>query len=191
MAYGSSSSEKTLAQWRGVRGWPRLGRDWFAGVSDALVSVFFPAGCRICDLLLTSASRVPICEECLASFVPVPQIACEICGRPLPGWTRNPGQTLLCPACQDKTYAFDLARSFAVYEGALVEAILLLKFEQIGPLGAWFAERLARVVRGEGDAMAADVVVPVPLHRERERERGYNQAALLSQPPGEAAAPAA
>jgi ComF family protein len=182
MAEGSSSGEKASAQGRGVRGWPQPGRGWFTGVSDALVSVFFPAGCRICDRLLTSASRVPLCEECLASFVPAPKIACEICGRPLPGWTQNPGQALLCPACQDKTYAFDRARSFAMYEDALVEAILLLKFEQIAPLGAWFAERLAEVVRGEGDVLAADVVVPVPLHREREKERGYNQAALLSRP---------
>jgi ComF family protein len=89
---------------------------------------------------------------------------------------------LLCPACRDKTYAFERARSFAVYEGALVRAILLLKYEQIEPLGAWFAERLAGLVKEQGSALAADVVVPVPLHRQRERERGYNQAALLSQP---------
>jgi ComF family protein len=82
----------------------------------------------------------------------------------------------------EKTYAFDRARSFAVYEDGLVEAILLLKFEQIEPLGAWFAERLAEVVLGEGNTMTADAVVPVPLHREREQERGYNQAALLSRP---------
>jgi predicted amidophosphoribosyltransferase len=63
-----------------------------------------------------------------------------------------------------------------------VRAILLLKFEQIEPLGAWFADRLGEVVNGEADLLAADVVVPVPLHCERERERGYNQAALLSKP---------
>ncbi|HKV62885.1 MAG TPA: ComF family protein [Candidatus Acidoferrum sp.] len=62
----------------------------------------------------------------------------------------------------------------------MVRAILLLKFEQIEPLGTWFAERLAELVKTEPDALAADVVVPVPLHRQRERERGYNQAALLS-----------
>jgi predicted amidophosphoribosyltransferase len=89
---------------------------------------------------------------------------------------------LLCPACQDRTYAFEKARSFAVYEGAVVRAILLLKFEQIEPLGARFAERLAELVNTKGDALAADVVVPVPLHRERQRDRGYNQAALLSKP---------
>jgi predicted amidophosphoribosyltransferase len=51
------------------------------------------------------------------------------------GWTREPEQPLLCPACRDNTYAFDRARSFALYEDALVRAILLLKFEQIEPLG--------------------------------------------------------
>jgi competence protein ComFC len=69
-----------------------------------------------------------------------------------------------------------------VYEGSLVRAILLLKFERIEPLGVWFADRLAEAVGNEKDVLRADVVVPVPLHRERERERGYNQAALLSKP---------
>jgi len=87
---------------------------------------------------------------------------------------------LLCPACQGKTYAFDRARSFAVYEQAIVRAILLLKFEQIEPLVAWFAERLVEVVNSEAEWLAADVVVPVPLHCER--ERGYNQSAFLSKP---------
>jgi ComF family protein len=173
---------------RGVRGAETAGRRWLAGIGDALVSVFFPAGCRICEELLTSASRVPICEACLASFVSVPQPACEVCGRPLPAFANEPaslqneGRALLCQACRDKTYAFERARSFAVYEGALVQAILLLKYEQIEPLGAWFAERLAELVKVQGSALAADVVVPVPLHRQRERERGYNQAALLSKP---------
>jgi len=39
------------------------------------------------------------------------------------------------PSLPDRTYAFDRARSFAVYEDAVVRAILLLKFEQIEPLG--------------------------------------------------------
>ena len=175
MVDGNSSSGISAARHGGVRG-------WLAEVGDAIVSVFFPAGCRICERLLTTASRVPICDDCLESFERVPNIHCEVCGRPLAGLARNPEQTLLCPACQDKTYAFDHTRSFAVYQGALVRAILLLKFEQIEPLGAWFAQRLAELANAEGERLAADVVVPVPLHRERERERGYNQAALISKP---------
>ncbi len=116
------------------------------------------------------------------SFQRILGIACEVCGLPLPGLAQHEGEPLLCPACQEKTYAFDRARSFAVYADSLVRAILLLKFERIEPLGAWFADRLAEVVSAEGDRLAADVVVPVPLHRQRERERGYNQAALVSKP---------
>src|SRR5260370_26987560 len=157
-------------------------RGWVAEMGDAVGRVFFPSGCRICDRLLTSASRVPLCEECLSSFARVPNIVCEVCGRPLSGLEQRVGEPLLCPACQDKTYAFDRARSFAVYEAAVVRAILLLRFEQIERLGAWFAQRLAEGVSAQGDMLATDVVVAVPLHRERERERGYNQAALVSKP---------
>ena len=157
-------------------------RSWLGAAGDALISIVFPAGCRICDELLADARRVPLCDACVGSFQPVPRPFCEICGRPLPGLTTLERELALCPACRDRTYAFERARSFAIYEGALARAILLLKFEQIEPLGVWFAQRLAEIAVGEGKAMAADVVVPVPLHSERERERGYNQAALLSKP---------
>lgn len=157
-------------------------RSWLAAATDALVSVIFPADCRICGELLVDSSRVPICPKCLASFDRISSAVCEICGCPLSGLQLKEGQPRLCPACQNKTYGFDGARNFAIYQGSLVRAILLLKFEQIEPLGAWFAERLAEVVSKESDRLAADVVVPVPLHRQRERERGYNQASLISQP---------
>lgn len=137
---------------------------------DALVSVFFPAGCRICDRLLTGASRVPICQECLNSFEAVPERKCEICGQPLPALTVTEDEGLVCRACQEKTYAFERARSYGMYDGELVRAILFLKFERIEPLGRWFAERLTAVARCEGRTLAADVVVPVRLHRDRERE---------------------
>ena len=182
MADRSSSSGITAGQRISVPGRIRHGRGWLSEISDALISVVFPSGCRICERLLTSASRVPICQECLSSFVRIPGIVCEVCGRPLPGLVKKEGESPLCPACQQKIYTFDRARSFAVYADAVVRAILLLKFEQIEPLGVWFSERLAEMVNADGDRLSADVVVPVPLHREREKERGYNQAALLSNP---------
>ncbi|HEY6946470.1 MAG TPA: ComF family protein [Candidatus Acidoferrum sp.] len=157
-------------------------RVWLTAAGDGLVSVIFPAGCRICGQLITDSRRVPICRECFDSFEQIPPIICETCGRPVAGLAQKEHQPRLCPACQERTYAFDCARSFAIYDGTLVRAILLLKFEQIDPLGAWFAERLTQLVRNEAERLAADVVVPVPLHRERERERGYNQAALISKP---------
>jgi predicted amidophosphoribosyltransferase len=157
-------------------------RSWLTTVSDGLVSTIFPADCRICGEPLVDSRRAPICPKCLDSFGRIPANICEICGCPLFGLRPNEELPRLCPACQNRTYRFDWARSFAIYQGALVRAILLLKFEQIEPLGAWFAEKLAEVLGSGRDRFSADVVVPVPLHRQRERERGYNQAALISKP---------
>ena len=160
---------------RGVRG-------WLAEASDAIVSLFFPAECRICDKLLTRASRVPICPECLASFEAPPVNKCELCWQPLVEITAAGGEPLVCRACQQKTYAFERARNFGLYDGPLVRAILLLKWERIEPLGSWFAQRLAEMAAREAQLLAGDIVVPVPLHRDRERERGFNQAGLISKP---------
>jgi competence protein ComFC len=86
-----------------------------------------------------------------------------------------------CFACQGRTYAFARVRSYAAYEGKLIRAVVMLKFERIEPLAAWFATRLAAVAEREG--LAADVVVSVPLHRQTQRERGYyNQADLIVRP---------
>ena len=157
-------------------------RGWLVEASDAVVSVFFPAGCRICDKLLLRAIRVPFCEECLASFEAPLERKCEVCGQSLAWMAVREGEPLECRACQQKTYAFERARSFGIYDGALVRAILILKWERMEPLGAWFADRLAEMAGREEDRLAADVVVPVPLHRDRERQRGYNQAGLISKP---------
>jgi len=86
----------------------------------------------------------------------------------------------VCIACRSEKFHFDRARSFARYQGSLVRAIVLLKFEEMEPLADWFADRLVGVVRENGQALEADVIVPVPLDKIRRRERGFNQAELLS-----------
>lgn len=161
--------------------WTRV-TGWLAEARDSLVSIAFPAPCRLCDRLLVTASRVPVCGECLASFVPVPQPFCACCGRWILSGLAAQSRQPLCRLCLLDTYAFDRARSYAVYDGAVVPAMILLKYEAIEPLGKWFAGRLAEVVRRESESLAADVVVPVPLHRDRQRERGYNQADLIARP---------
>jgi ComF family protein len=157
---------------------------WLAVAGDALVSVFFPAGCRLCERALLRASTVPICEECLGSFPALGGAGCERCGQPLATWSLSgseearSAEDLLCPQCQERMYGFDRTRSYALYKGSIVRAIMLLKFERVEPLGRWFAERLVEVARRE--ELSVDMVVPVPLHRLRERERGYNQADLIA-----------
>ncbi len=171
----SSPLPSARSRGRGVRG-------WLAEAGDAVVSVFFPAGCRICDNLLVHSTRVPICGECLDSFAAIPDKSCEICGQALAALPANEAEPLTCRACQQKTYAFERARSYGIYDAALVRALILLKWERIEPQGEWFAGRLAELVQRESGILQADIVVPVPLHRDRERQRGYNQAGLISKP---------
>lgn len=92
-----------------VRGARRGVRGWLAETSDALVSVFFPGGCRICDRSLVRASRVPICDACLDSFEALPSGKCDVYGQPLPSFSGAEEAGLVCPACQQKTYAFERA----------------------------------------------------------------------------------
>jgi predicted amidophosphoribosyltransferase len=153
-------------------------------LSGALASVIFPSDCRICESLLTTASRLPICDDCLASFLRNPLESGHVCGVP---W-RVPGESdeefAICPECREHKYGFERARSYGQYEGALVRAILLLKYERIEPLGRWFAERLREVILAE----RGDMVVPVPLHTQRKKERvqpGGTVRAAAGQAPGD------
>lgn len=155
---------------------------WLDSFAGALASVVFPSGCRLCEALLTRPDRLPLCNDCLASFRRLPAEVCARCGQP---WT-DPGATAasgaVCRECSARGFAFDAARSFGLYEGSLARAIVLLKYEQIEPLGVWFAKRL-REVHGELlQNWEADMVVPVPLHRTRQKERGFNQVDLFGRP---------
>jgi ComF family protein len=110
---------------------------------------------------------------------------CFCCGRPFASPIAGLSAQPLCRLCRVSFYAFDRARSFAVYNEALSKAIVLLKYEEVVPLGDWFASRLAEILRRAADIDSewrADVVVPVPLHTDRRRERGYNQAELIARP---------
>lgn len=88
----------------------------------------------------------------------------------------------MCRLCREGTYAFERARSFAVYDDVAQSAILLLKHHEVTHLGEWFAERLAEMIGKHPDDFNADIVVPVPLHSARRRSRGYNQAELIARP---------
>jgi ComF family protein len=159
-------------------------RPAFREALDALASLVFPAPCRICEATLTTASRIPVCSTCLSSLQPLAGAGCQKCGRPFVSdvAAASTAAQPLCHLCRRDVYHFDLARSFAVYNDAMVRAIVLLKYHAVTPLGGWFAARLAEVVARNPKAFAADVVVPVPLHASRLRERGYNQAELIARP---------
>lgn len=151
---------------------------------EALVSLVLPAPCRLCARMLDTGNRIPFCWACLDALAqPLPEPICSRCGRPIVSTAVAEGSSLpTCHLCRGGVYDFDLARSFGAYNPRMARAVLLLKYANVTPLGAWFAERLVRIVERESQAFAADLVVPVPLDRGRLRDRGYNQAELIAKP---------
>lgn len=149
---------------------------------DALASLAAPAPCRICEETLVTASRVPVCQSCLERMPRLEEPLCARCGRFFPSGVPADVTTPLCQLCRRDIYAFTCARSFAIYERETVQAITLLKYEAISPLGGWFADRLVELVARHPALQAVDTIVPVPLHPTRQKERGFNQAELIARP---------
>lgn len=154
----------------------------FKTALDALSSILVPAPCRVCGEALTEASAIPICSKCLSSFQRITEPMCQVCGHPFVSPAAMQTPRPMCRLCRKSLYAFDRARSFAVYSDALFEAIILMKYEEVTRLGQWFADRLTELDDFGSEAWRPDVIVPVPLHPERRRERGYNQAELVASP---------
>ena len=151
---------------------------------EALASLAFPAPCRICTRILDTGSPIPFCHSCTEALTQtLPEPLCSQCGRPIVSAVAAEGMSLpLCHLCRSQVYAFDFARSFGAYTPRMSRAILLLKYGNVAPIGAWFARRLAGLIEREPQDFAVDAVVPVPLDRGRLRERGYNQAELIARP---------
>jgi len=81
-----------------------------------------------------------------------------------------------CEACWGKQVFTDKDSkgSIGFYEGALREAILVLKRQPYLP------EHLIELIVAASKYFAGVTrVVPVPLHKERLRSRGFNQAAII------------
>ncbi len=148
--------------------------------AGGIVALAFPDDCRVCARPLEEPSRVPLCAACLDSFQLIREPFCATCGRPWVVGAHMGAAGPVCALCRRGVYSFDLARSYAAYDDALLRAITLLKHEAIRPLAAWFGSRLAEIARNDPRTLAAGLVVPVPLHPDRLRERGFNQAELLA-----------
>ncbi len=129
---------------------------WMGTFGGAIASVLFPSECRLCDALLTRATRLPICDPCLQSFQQLPVHVCERCGQPWSLEAAEEDSSASCRECRERGFAFHAARSFGLYQGSLARAIVLLKYEQLEPLGIWFARRLQEVARNLPEKFAAD-----------------------------------
>ena len=149
------------------------------GFTLAALDLVFPAFCSICAGTLGAGRRDPLCGLCWGAITRLGDPWCHVCGASSPTAASFAGSRR-CSTCMGDRPAYDYARSAAVYEGALREALHAFKFSGkralARPLGDLAVEQcVASLLEG------IEAVIAVPLARERERERGFNQAALLAQ----------
>jgi ComF family protein len=155
------------------------------GVAAALFATLFPSDCRLCGAPLLDISRLPVCEECLASMHPIAEALCSICGERLSGtlaFAENSGEAR-CGLCRRLEPPFVKAAAYGGYDGGLRELIHLLKYDHVRPaagvLGRMLSEAIADMYPLFSDATV--LVVPVPLHAGKLRQRSFNQAEIIAQ----------
>jgi ComF family protein len=151
-------------------------------MATALFATLFPADCRLCGHPLTNISRLPVCQECLASLTRIEGVQCGICGERLNGPYELSEDEARCELCRRAEPPYAKATAYGSYESGLRELIHLLKYEQVRPAATVLGRMLGEAI---GDLplsfMRGPVVtVPVPLYAKKFRQRGFNQAELIA-----------
>jgi ComF family protein len=156
-----------------------------SGFTQAALDLLFPALCPLCQTTLGPDRRDPLCGSCWHAITRLGRPRCHVCGAapPLAMTVDDASAPAVparpCPTCVADPPPYDYARSAAIFEGALREALHAFKFSGkralARPLGDLAAEHCVATLVEKIEA-----VVPVPLAREREHERGFNQAELLA-----------
>jgi len=155
-------------------------RDWTLAVKN----VFLPTFCRLCDARLLTEENGYFCPACWAASPRVMRPFCSICGRPHRGAVGFGTQSNFpCADCRDAAKPPPYRRIFgaALYDGAVQDAVKLLKFYDKPRLALPLAALMAEFAAEEMEPARYELLIPVPLHKVRERERGFNQSRLLAE----------
>lgn len=113
------------------------------------------------------AAALPLCPACQPCFQRFGAPACKLCGLPLSA----PGQRL-CESCRKEKPPWSGMAFFGLYEGALRDIILRLKFDGELNLARLLAELLLEAC---ACLPRPDVIIPIPQHPRGLLRRGFNQ----------------
>ena len=132
------------------------------------IDLLYPPCCAGCG-----KREVRWCGECKASVILIKPPYCPKCGK-------SQLKEQLCPECSTEAPRLAALRSWAVFDGALRNAIHKFKYERDLSMGGTFAEPLCDFL--EFLKWSIELIIPVPLSKKRLMERGYNQSAFLARP---------
>jgi len=148
-------------------------KSWF----DAACTLIYPPICQFCGGQRAAAQDGLVCARCRSKVRFIAPPYCQRCGLPFEGEITTPFE---CANCRELDFHFSSARSAAVADGVILEAIHRYKYSQ----AMWFEPFLAGVFLREAVpalcGQAWDWIVPVPLHPTKRREREFNQAERMA-----------
>lgn len=137
--------------------------------------------CAHCLAPFTPRQGEAFCPRCLPQLAPYRGAACPRCGLPLPPAERENGPSVPCGHCLADPPPWTTLLAYGLYEGALRDCLLRLKFSGELPLAGALGSLLARhLLAFPPAAPPPDCVLAVPQHPAHLRERGYNQAHELA-----------
>lgn len=145
--------------------------------ADAALSFIYPEVCQICGTQRASHAQSYVCDGCRADVKLIEPPFCGRCGRPYPG---DITVDFVCNNCGDLELNFCWARSAALVEGPLLEAIHQYKYLRHRWFETFLGELLVHAAAKPLQAEPWDGLVPVPLFPVKEREREFNQAERLA-----------
>lgn len=142
-------------------------------IFEQFIDIIFPLKCATCH----NFSQHEICPACSSRIVKLKPPFCMICGKPKDQYFVSE----LCEECFIEKPPFIMARSVAIYEGVVKDAIHQFKFNNKRRLAGQLGQMLVDHLHEHGiTEKKIDRIMPIPLSGQRQRSRGYNQVALLA-----------
>jgi ComF family protein len=134
----------------------------------AFLNLIYPPRCYVCG----KPSEKPLCAICHTSIELIKPPICEKCGKPVARAVER------CRDCRERRISFSQARSLAIFDGTLKEAIHALKYRRGRRLSQAFTQLMVSSLNSSFAEI--DLITFVPMSRGKKRMRGFNQAELLA-----------
>jgi ComF family protein len=133
----------------------------------------YPFECLLCQTYLNGETG--LCNKCTQQLEYINQNYCRQCGYP---FELSVGSVLSCVRCLQKPPLFNKARAIFLYDSAIKNLILRLKYADAHYVVPFFAEKIVAYMAIHN--IQPDYIIPVPAHYRRIWQRKYNQSALLA-----------
>lgn len=135
-------------------------------IFDALLDLFFPGLCVVCDNKLVDGEDF-LCLDCLAA---------------IPKTNNNVVKDNRLEQFLAGRFCFERAASFACFvkNGSMQRIIHELKYRNNPQIGEFMGRLCGKDLSGTDFLSDVDCIVPVPLHPKRLKMRGYNQSYELA-----------